>query len=732
MPKLILIANRLPVTVEIKKNGVPVYNPSVGGLATGLSSLNREHDCVWIGFNGLSSDSMKNLDAVAIHDRLRGEFASHSVPLTAQDVKLYYNGFSNSTIWPLFHYFTLYTSYDSETWKAYERVNEKFFETFNGVYEPGDTVWVHDYHLMLLPGMIRRRHPEASIGFFLHIPFPSYELFRLLPWRKELLEGILGSDLVGFHTFSYVRHFLDSVQRILGIEHNLGWLQNDNRSIKCDIFPMGIDYARYSDYMGDRSIQKEIESIKKSLSGKKMILSMDRLDFTKGIPERLEAFSRFLEKYPEFHGKVILFLVAVPSRSKVDIYISLRDRINELVGRINGRYSTLHWSPIQYRYRSLPFGTIMSFYHCADVCLVTPNRDGMNLVAKEYVAARTDSDGVLILSEMAGSAEELGEAIIVNPNNCEEVADAISEALSMSPDEQRLRMEPMKSRLRRNDVFKWAELFVEKLSTIQAEALPDSMRILDEKETIDVIDSYIKASRRLILLDYDGTLVRFQPEPSMAVPDEALLALLDRLAHDTKNEVALISGRNAGFLSAHFSNLPVHLVAEHGALIKSRDEEWKSVLTIGNQWKDQIRPHLELYADRTPGSFIEEKEYSLVWHYRKSDAEFASIRAIELKSNLMEMIANLNLGIMEGNKVLEVKNLESSKGKIASYLIAENNFDFIMAIGDDLTDEDMFAAIPESGFSIKVGLVPSIARFHLAGPEDVRRLVSQMAHANET
>lgn len=727
MPKLILIANRLPVTVDIKKNGEVSFSPSVGGLATGLSSLNETHNCIWIGFCGVNAEMMKKHDANLIHERLIRDHRSYSVTLSAQDVRLYYNGFSNRTIWPLFHYFTLYTSYDPETWRAYISVNRKFLEAFKEVYEEGDLVWVHDYHLMLLPGMIREEFPAAKIGFFLHIPFPSYEVFRLLPWRQEILHGILGSDLIGFHTFGYLRHFLNSVQWILGMEHSLGELHLENRTVKCDIFPMGIDYARYSRYTDNAKVTKEIASLGKSMAGKKMILSMDRLDFTKGIPERLEAYNRFLEKYPEFHEKVVLVMIAVPSRDKVETYIALRDRINELVGRINGRFSTMSWTPIRYHYRSFPFESIMAFYHCSHVALVTPHRDGMNLVAKEYVASRVNGDGVLILSEMAGSAEELGEALIVNPNNTEEIADAVADALSMDEDEQRERMSVLQHRLMRNDVFRWAALFVEKLSGLHADQRTLSMNLLKEPDVDAIIQRYRAARRRLILLDYDGTLVPFQADPGLAVPDDELISLLMQLAGDPGNTVAIISGRSKDFLSLHFSRLPITLIAEHGALITRNGESWTPTVSQGNQWKEQIRPHLEIYRDRTPGSFIEEKEYSLVWHYRKSDAQFAPIRAIELKSNLMEMVANLNLGIMEGNKVLEVKSHESSKGHIASRIILEDDYNFILAIGDDVTDEELFSAIPDDGISIKVGLTPSIARYHMAGQREVRLFLQRLA-----
>jgi trehalose 6-phosphate synthase/phosphatase len=726
MKRLILIANRLPVTVEVKKNGEIAYNASVGGLATGLQSLNTRYECVWIGFSGVSVDSREKIHMGTIDAALMREHNSFPVPLTHQDVRLYYNGFANKTIWPLFHYFPYYTSFDTETWDAYVSVNRKFLESLVKVYREGDIIWVHDYHLMLLPGMIRTSIPDAKTGFFLHIPFPSYEVFRLLPWRKEILAGLLGSDLIGFHTFGYLRHFLSSIQRIAGIENSMGTLKLEGRDIKCDIFPMGIDYRRYSGYMEDWRIVKEIAAFSKNLENRKMILSMDRLDFTKGIVERLDAFERFLEKYPEYHEKVQMVLVAVPSRTKVETYIALRRRINEQVGRINGKYNTLTWSPIQYLYQSLSFGTIVTLYHCADVCLVTPLRDGMNLVAKEYIASRVNADGMLVLSEMAGCAEELGEALVVNPNNREEVADAIAHALEMSAEEKRRRISSMQHRLKRNDVFKWTDSFIEKLDSLKKDEGAFTGKALAHGALDGMMKAFDAGLLRLIMLDYDGTLVPFSELPEFAVPDRELSLILGALAENDGNTVAIISGRNREFLDAHFGRLPITLVSEHGAWIRRPGEEWKTMASLDTEWKSDIRSLLELYCDRTPGTFIEEKDFALAWHYRRADAGLASMRAMELKGNLLNMIANRELGILEGNKVIEVKSLEVSKAKVASLLLSAGEFDFILAAGDDVTDEDLFAAVPEHGYSIKVGIGASRARYLVEGVLAMRRLLRRL------
>ncbi|MBN1531085.1 MAG: bifunctional alpha,alpha-trehalose-phosphate synthase (UDP-forming)/trehalose-phosphatase [Spirochaetes bacterium] len=726
MSKLILVSNRLPVTVEIDRNGVIQYVPSVGGLATGLASLSQGGDCRWVGFSGVYSDNIKTSKMNEIVETLAREHNSQSVALTKNDVKFYYNGFSNKTIWPLFHYFTNNTVFREEMWKSYVSVNRRFFDAFSSVYEEGDLVWIQDYHLMLLPALIRQHMPRARVGFFLHIPFPSYELFRLLPWRREILSGLLGADLIGFHTFGYLSHFLNSVQRIIGIDHSMGQLQLDGRAVRCDMFPLGIDYPRYSQYLPSAGIQSHIDKMRDNLKGRKMVLSMDRLDFTKGIIERLEAFERFLEKYPAFHDKVQIILVAVPSRTKVDTYVSLREKVNETVGRINGRYNTLGWSPIRYMYRSLSFEMIMTLYHCADVCVVTPLRDGMNLVAKEYIAARTDGDGVLVLSEMAGAAEELSEAIIVNPHNTDEVAESIAAALTMDVTEQREAITAMRRRLKKNDVAQWTSSFIDKLSAPPAMEIQYTERWLIGDNLKGIVENFSRIRERVLFLDYDGTLVRFRARPQDAIPDTATLTLLGELAEIGGTDVVVISGRARQFMDRYFADLPVTLVSDHGAWIRTPGGSWTQAIPCETQWKNEIRPLLEQYSDRTPGSFVEEKDFSLAWHYRRCDVGLSSMRLMELKGNLLNMVANHNLGIIDGEKVLEIRSHDINKGKIVTYLLSLKGYEFILGVGDGATDEDLFRAIPENGYSVKVGYGKTAARFFIEGVDEVHDLLRRL------
>jgi trehalose 6-phosphate synthase/phosphatase len=725
MAKLILISNRLPVTIEKDKTDYK-YTQSVGGLATGLSSISKNMESVWIGSPGINSDDLTSQDREIIKDKLKTDFKNIAVFLTKKEEELYYSGFSNKTIWPLFHYFQILTVFNKEYYEAYKAVNHKFFEEVLKIANPDDIIWIHDYQLMLLPEMIKSKFPSPKIGFFLHIPFPSFELFRLLPWRKEILNGILGSDLVGFHTYSYEHHFLQSVQRILGLEVVLGQIFKEDRIIKADVFPMGIDFDKFYNSSKNSNTKKEIKNIQKSIKNQKLIISIDRLDYTKGILQRIESFDYFLTKYPQYQKKVTLILVAVPSRINVESYIDLKNQVDEAIGRLNGKYTSLDWSPIWYMYKSLPFETLSALYNMADIALITPLRDGMNLVAKEYVASRNNKNGALIVSEMAGVSEELGEAIIVNPYNNDEIADMINLALNMPNDKQISNIRIMQNRIKKNNIFKWASDFIERLNKTKKMQDLFSTKIIDEDTKKALKFDYSKAGKRLIILDYDGTLVDFKNNPEEAKPDNELIDIIQNLIKNKKNTVVIISGRNKDFLEKCFRNLDLILVAEHGVWIKEYANSWTSISNLNNDWKNNIKPIIESYVDRTPGSFIEEKEYSLVWHYRKTDPEFASIRLKELKGNLLNYIANLNLGIMEGNKVLEIKNIEINKGKPVLFLL-KNNYDFILGIGDDVTDEDIFANMPEHSYSIKVGFGITKAKYSIKSYKEVRNLLIEIS-----
>lgn len=726
MSRLLIVSNRLPVSVARQTESLSLL-PSVGGVATGIASLESPKRRLWFGWPGIASDKLGGEHRKQIAAGLQ-KHGCRPVFLNSVEVRDFYFGFSNRTIWPLFHYFTQHTEFNETYWRAYKKVNEHFCREMEKHIKPGDKIWVHDYQLMLLPGMLRDKKPDAQIGFFLHIPFPSFELLRLLPWRQELLDGLLGADLIGFHEYDYVRHFLSSVYRISGCEPNLSQVMVNNRLVRVDAFPMGIDYPRYADSGKDPEVVKEIKKMQPADS-QRFIISVDRLDYTKGILRRLEAYDWFLRQYPEYRGKVTLIVVAVPSRTKVDAYNALREEIERSVGHINGEYGTLDWTPISYLYRSLSFPKLTALYAVADVALITPLRDGMNLIAKEFVACQQDKEhpGVLILSEMAGAACELAESIVINPHDKESIAEAIYQALEMPRSERLKRNRMMQRRLSRYTVSHWAADFLASLDAVKNKQQSHGPEPLTGANRKTLLADYRAADKRLIFLDYDGTLVSFVKQPEDAMPDKALLETLKKLLADKANRVIIISGRNRETLTEWFGDLKITLVAEHGAYLRDDDGRWNEQVKPDNEWKEIICPILELYADRTPGAFIEEKTFSLVWHCRKTEPDLAKLRTQELKDALLAMTTNLNIGIFEGARIVEVKHIGVNKGHAVLPWIGLQKWPFIFVAGDDYTDEDMFAVMPDNAWACKIGSGHSRANYRLNTVRDFRELLNDLA-----
>ncbi len=729
--RVIIVSNRLPVSVTKKSKNFNITS-SVGGLTTGLSSFHKENNGLWVGWPGFTPAD-KN-ESLSLEKVLFNDYNCLPVYLSASDLKKYYYGFSNRTLWPLFHYFTTYSGYEVSEWKAYKKVNRLFCRRLLEVIKPGDTIWVHDYHMLLLPEMLRQENVDAAIGLFLHIPFPSMEIFRYLPWREELLTGMLGSDLIGFHTYDYTRHFLSSVLRILGKEQEYGQVVAGNRLVKADTFPMGIDASRFSEAVLEESVIKERKTLLDKIKTEKILLSVDRLDFSKGIPQRLRAYELFLEKYPEWRNKVTFIMLCVPSRTKVEQYRLLKREVDELVGKINGRFGRPGWLPILYMYRSVPFEELVALYSEANLALVTPLRDGMNLVAKEFLACQGESgQGVLILSETAGAAAELGEAVIVNPNDLAMVADAINLGLRIPEGEKAAANSIMIQRIKKYNIYRWAEDFVEHLSLARSRHEQTKQRFLSEPLVNQLKNDYKKARKRLLLLDYDGTLVKLKRKPEQASPDQKVLSLLTCLSNDPANKVVIISGRDRADLEKWLGNTGVDMVGEHGAWLKETGwENWQlKEEGLSEDWKSNFCPMLEMFSERTPGAFIEEKTHALVWHYRKAEPDLGSQRAKELVDALHDMLSGTGLQVLLGNKVVEIKSAGINKGKAAlHWLEKEDKWDFILAMGDDWTDEDIFNVMPEHSWSVRVGYKPfTRANYFTESPDTVNTLLQMLSRS---
>ena len=717
--KLFIISNRLPIKANRNENNELEFTRSKGGLTTGMDSLTMDVEKHWIGWPGTYTESEEEEKLISEHLE---KFNFHPVFLSSDQILNYYEGYSNSTLWPLCHYFYTFIEYENLYWNTYKQVNELFARTTLNLIGPDDIVWVQDYQLMLLPQMIRKSVDNVSIGYFHHIPFPSYELFRVLPERAELLEGLLGADLIGFHTHDYMRHFVSAAERVLDIRFRFDQVLLNNRIAYVDAFPMGINFDLYYNAIQQPEVQAKVDAMRETYGKHKLILSVDRLDYSKGIVHRLRGFAQFLENHPEYREKVSLAMIVVPSRDSVDRYASLKTKIDETIGTINGKFSTINWTPVYYFYHGFPFEELVALYHMADIGLVTPLRDGMNLVAKEYLAAKREKAGVLILSEMAGAAIELNEALIINPNNIEEIENAIYTALEMPEEEQMRRLKKMQQSVSRKSVNKWANDFVNELKAINLRNENLNTERIDYQAKIKIQTEYRNSQKRLFILDYDGTLSAFKSRPEDAVPTKETYKLLNKLASDPKNKVVISSGRDRDTLEEWFGSLAIDLAAEHGACYKEHGV-WVDNIGDEKPWDNEIMEIVQNFVDKTPRSKIEEKNTTLVWHYRNVDTWLASLREQQLFEALMIPCARLGLQIMRGNKIIEIKSPIHTKGSEARRLLATQNFDFIMAIGDDTTDEDTFRELPDFAYTIKVGNISEVARYSVKSQSKVLPLL---------
>ncbi|MBT3444986.1 MAG: bifunctional alpha,alpha-trehalose-phosphate synthase (UDP-forming)/trehalose-phosphatase, partial [Flavobacteriaceae bacterium] len=554
MAKNLIVSNRLPIQVT-KLDNYFEFTPTSGGLATGMNSVHQGQESLWIGWPGINNDEIDKKTWGPLKKSLKKE-GYFPVSLNHEEIEDFYYGLSNKSLWPLFHYFIEFSVFNEQQWKSYQKVNQKFADAVLNNIEKGDTVWIHDYQLLLCPKMIKDVLPEVTIGFFLHIPFPSFEIFRIFPWREPLLEGMLGADLIGFHTYDYERHFLSSVKRILRKEVSFNRVNLGTREVVVNTFPMGIDYEKFSkaaqthlDMVADEKsdLKKQLELHKKGAEKGTLILSIDRLDYTKGVVNRIKAFELFLTKYPEYLEKVRLVMLTVPSRSSVSDYQRLKKETDEIVGRVNGKFATINWTPIWYYYRAMAFDDLIDLYMTSDIAMITPVRDGMNLVAKEFIATRIKGDGVLILSEMAGASKELYESLLVNPFDLNQMAEALLTAIQMPVEEQKKRNLSMQKRLRRYSVELWANEFMKVLKTKHHSNEESSVIKISEDIQKTFVKKFKSAKKRMIFLDYDGTLVDYHQKPDRAVPDEKLLQLIQDLIVFPHTELAIVSGRDQDF-----------------------------------------------------------------------------------------------------------------------------------------------------------------------------------------
>lgn len=724
MSKIILVSNRLPI--RISEQGEVVR--TTGGLASALAAVESTQKIVWVGWAGQASEEID--DPSALTKQLR-VLDIQPVMLSADEVDGFYEGYSNATLWPLLHSMSQRAQFEGRDWQHYRSANEKFAQAILKIADDGDTVWIHDYHLFLLPALLRAAQPGLKIGLFLHTPFPSSDLFRVLPECKEILQGMLGADLIGFHTFNYLRHFRSCLLRVLGIETEHDALYHKGRIHQLGVYPIGHNRSGFRAAMATPLFEKARRDLVESLGGGKLLLSVERLDYTKGVPEKLAAIRHFLETHPEQRSECVFVIIAVPSRQNVDEYAELTEEVQREVSAINGEFGSIHRAPISFLHQSFPPEELAAFYAVAKVCMVTPLVDGMNLVAKEFIdckdAERGALPGALILSEFAGAAVEMSQAYLVNPYAKEQVSEAISHTLAMSDEECWERTRIMQGYLAQNDAGAWAQRFLSYFKN-----MPVPLRSSSNLDPVaaSFVEARDQGKRCSLFLDYDGTLRDFTLRPQDAVPDPGLLPLLKRLAG--KLDITIVSGRPLAFLDQHFGGLGFNLVAEHGyRWSRASSGEWELLNPhVDTSWKAQVFPQLDQITRLTPGSHMEEKPSALVWHYRATDPEFGLWQARRLLAELTDITASLPVAVHHGKKIVEVASLQVNKGRAVEALIQSLGTEVALAAGDDQTDETMFALEPaiDTFHTIHLGGTDTRA-MHVSGIGRFRAFLENLAEA---
>lgn len=574
------------------------------------------------------------------------------------------------------------------------KVNQMFAEQVVAEYRPGDIVWVHDYHLLLVPLLARRMIPDIHIGLFVHSSFPSSEIFRCLPQRNEILEGMLGADLICFQNQSYARHFLSSCVRICGFEVQGRFVESSNgRVTKVGYDTIGIDVERVRYEATQVGIGSRMQQLRNLYQDKRIIVGCDKLDVVRGVIQKLEAFYDFLLHYPHWRENVVLIQITIPA---MNTSAKLERQVSELVSQINGDFGSLSFTPVQHYHQMIEREEYYALLSVADLALVTSVRDGMNTMSMEYVVCQNEHlQSPLILSEFTGTAGHIQAAIQINPWDTGGVAAAIHHSLCISDQERFERNKKCHEQVISQTSQTWALSLVQQmLIRLRHRYSAHSTPIFDLPS---MLHRFFSETKRLILLDYDGTLTPIVKDPAAAVPSERLLHALRKITDDERNIVYIISGRDEAFLSKHFSQLPaIGLSAEHGSYFKEhgKTSSWQNLSAeLDMSWKGDVLNVFRYFTDRTIGSNIEEKKSSIVWHYRNADPDFGSFQAKECQSLLDNILSqnDLQVEVVVGKKNVEVRPLAINKGEIVHRILYANpDVDFVYCVGDDKTDEDMF------------------------------------------
>lgn len=729
---IFIVSNRLPVSTSIDVHGDVQLHRSAGGLVTALRPVHAAPGSFWMGYAG-SPDTPQNVREALEGERLVPVFLRKGL------YNAFYNGAANDGIWPLCHYFLTLADFSGREWRAYRKVNRIFCDELLKRVQPDDLVWVHDYHLMLLPGLLREAEPRLRIGYFHHIPFPASEVMRAHPARMTLLRGLLGADLVGFHTMEYARHFISAAYRLLGYESTGDEITYGDRVVKVGAFPLGIDVEGFNAALRSEKHASELDRFLESFKDKIVILGVDRLDYTKGIPERLKAMGLFLSENPDLREKVVFVQICVPSRVDISKYGNLRVQVERLVGQVNGEFGTLTHVPVHYLFQSVEVDTLTAFYRRADICLTTPLRDGLNLVCKEYVACHPDGNGVLILSEFAGAAEEMSEALIVNPYDIGGTANAIALAVRMTPDEKRRRMLPLYRRITDFNNQEWARIFIDVLNETVQHRHASQSRVLDREEFGRLREQIGAAPSTLICVDFDALS---HSARQSGKPEELMARLVGdlKIASNWKQgQLVLMTGQTTDWCDASFPNLPAWIVAEFGAFLRppQAPQEWEPLLSSGEETSatyNEANNIIRSSARRVPRSRVEIRRTSTVWDLSGARSNFASSLARELAHTLDTLLAHEPFFCRLSREGLVLRSANVNLGTALERLIERfelSDESMLVTIGDNRTDERLFQVQPQRNVSVNIGSRSRTARLNVRDAERLASFIQMVARTSE-
>lgn len=734
--ELVMVSNRLPVDRVMEPDGSVSWKPSPGGLVTAVEPVVQQLGCLWIGWAGAADEELEpfTLESMRLVP----------VSLSGEEVEGYYEGFSNGTLWPLYHDVIAPPVFHREWWDMYQRVNQRFADRIAEHASHGAIVWVHDYQLQLVPGMLREKRPDLTVVFFLHIPFPARRFFAQLPWRKQILDGLLGADVIGFQRVQDSLSFHAAVERfgnaraygnIIVLPETEG---GDEREVLAQEFPISIDVDEFAAVANKPQVQARAREIREEFGeDKTVLLGVDRLDYTKGIHHRLKAYAELLAEGEVTSENTVLVQVATPSREEVQAYQDLRDEIEATVGRINGDFGTIKDSPVVYLHRGLSREELVALYLAADVMLVTSLRDGMNLVAKEYVACRTDEQGVLVLSEFTGAADELRESLRVNPHDIEGLKAAYLRAILMPEAEATRRMRTLRKSVSENTVARWADNML-RAAYVAADAKePGEVAIeTDDHEASGSSRVYISSDieaklRRLatapdliIACDFDGTLA-----PIVARPQDARILpraqqALDALHEAPNVHIVLVSGRSLESLLA--TGVAAHdwiVSGSHGAELMGIEQAFEPLATEEEERLDRLKRRVRRVFRNEVGVRIEEKPFGVVVHTREVEDEKVAEEILEAAAKLGEASG---LEIRAGKQVQELAVRKSDKGSALQYIRSQLPEAPVLFLGDDVTDEDVFAALKSDDVGIKVGEGESVATSRVEDPATVSAILARL------